>query len=200
MMLDWERNMPFSPEVKTLLFIRCGRLCCLCLKQCGVNIEVAHIRQESKGGSNDEENGIPVCFDCHQEMESYVDSHPKGNKFRPPELIARRDRVYSLVESGAIYAQIVAMQLRRSSNEPTNADIDDSVQRPKPTAEAKRLLEMLTSDAPPDAPDRKIKLLPPQGQAFVLDQLLEEAPSTPASVKALCRAATPSYCPKTFNV
>jgi hypothetical protein len=183
--------MPFDADVKTQMFIRCSRLCCLCLQQCGVNIEAAHILGEAKGGSNDEENGIPVCFNCHQEMESYNNDHPKGNKFRPAELIARRDRVYALVESGAIYAQVVARQLRQHSAEPSNAEIDESVSRPRPTGEAKRLLELLTSDTPPDAPDRKIKLLSPKGQAFILDSLLEEAPKRPSAVAALCKAATP---------
>jgi hypothetical protein len=96
--------MPFEIDTKTEMFIRCGRLCCLCLKQCGTNIEAAHIIDESEGGSNDASNGIPVCFDCHQEFPAYNDKHPKGNKFRPKELIVRRDRVYQLVESGAICA------------------------------------------------------------------------------------------------
>jgi len=96
--------MPFSPEVKTRMFARCMRHCCLCRKQCGANIEAAHIVDEAAGGSNDEENGIPVCFDCHQEVGAYRDSHPKGNKFREEELRARRDRVYELVQSGQISA------------------------------------------------------------------------------------------------
>ncbi len=92
--------MPFSPEVKTLMFIRCNRLCCLCKKQCGTNIEAAHIIDEAAGGSNDAENGIPLCFDCHQEIGGYNDRHPKGNKFRPEELRARRDQVYRIVADG----------------------------------------------------------------------------------------------------
>jgi hypothetical protein len=94
--------VPFSPDVKTGMFIRCHRKCCLCLKQCGTNMEAAHIIDESAGGSNDEENGIPVCFDCHQELGSYNDRHPRGNKMRPEELRARRDRVYSLVKEGKL--------------------------------------------------------------------------------------------------
>jgi hypothetical protein len=74
-------------------------MCCLCLKQCGINIEAAHIIDEAAGGSNDEDNGIPLCFDCHQEIGSYNVKHPRGNKIRPDELRARRDRVYSLVWS-----------------------------------------------------------------------------------------------------
>lgn len=92
--------MPFSPEVKSLMFIRCNRLCCLCKKQCGTNIEAAHIIDEAAGGSNDVENGIPLCFDCHQEIGGYSDRHPKGNKFRPEELRARRGQVYRMVADG----------------------------------------------------------------------------------------------------
>src|SRR5207302_8254027 len=73
-----------------------------CLKQCGINIEAAHIIDEAAGGSNDEDNGIPLCFDCHQEVGSYNDSHPRGNKIRPEELRARRDRVYALVAEGKL--------------------------------------------------------------------------------------------------
>ena len=94
--------MPFDPAVKTAMFIRCNRRCCLCIKQCGLNIEAAHIIDEAAGGSNDADNGIPLCFDCHQEIGSYNDKHPRGNKIRPDELRARRDRAYALVADGRI--------------------------------------------------------------------------------------------------
>lgn len=94
--------MPFEAPVKTKMFTRCHRHCCLCLKQCGVNIEAAHIVDEAAGGSNDEDNGIPLCFDCHQEVGSYNDKHPRGNKFRREELRARRDQVYRWVAEGKI--------------------------------------------------------------------------------------------------
>lgn len=94
--------MPFDSAVKTTMFTRCNRLCCLCFQQCGINIEAAHIIDEAAGGSNDEDNGIPLCFDCHQEIGSYNDRHPRGNKFRPDELRARRDRVYARVADGRI--------------------------------------------------------------------------------------------------
>jgi hypothetical protein len=42
------------------------------------------------------------AFDCHQEIGSYNDKHPRGNKIRPDELRARRDRVYSLVAEGRV--------------------------------------------------------------------------------------------------
>lgn len=94
--------MPFDLVVKTAMFTRCNRRCCLCEKQCGINIEAAHIIDESAGGSNDEDNGIPLCFDCHQEIGSYNDKHPRGNKIRSEELRDRRDRVYKLVAEGKV--------------------------------------------------------------------------------------------------
>src|SRR5436305_1644136 len=100
--LRWRRPMPFDTAVKTRMFVRCNRHCCLCLKHCGINIEAAHIIDEAAGGSNDEENGIPLCFDCHQEIGSYDDKHPRGNKIQPDELRERRDRVYALVADGRI--------------------------------------------------------------------------------------------------
>ena len=104
--------MPFSPQVKARLFTRCARHCCLCLKQCGTNIEVDHIIPESEGGPDTEDNGIPLCFDCHQEVKAYSDNHPRGSKFRPEELQARREHVYQLVESGQIYtARVSEMSL-----------------------------------------------------------------------------------------
>jgi len=105
--------MPFSPQVKARLFTRCARHCCLCRKQCGTNIEVDHIIPESKKGPNTEDNGIPLCLDCHQAAKAYNDKHPRGNKFRPEELRARRDLVYQLVESGQIpTARVSEMSLK----------------------------------------------------------------------------------------
>jgi hypothetical protein len=183
--------MPFSPQVKTAMFVRCARLCCICLKQCGTKIEAAHIVAEAKGGTCDEDNGIPLCFDCHTEVGSYNDEHPKGNKFRPPELRAHRDRVYQWVESGVLHAQMVARQIRRQP-QVSPEEIEELGAPPRPSGEAKKLLSVLTSDSSQDAPDRKVRLLSPSGRAFVIDSLLEDSPTRPSAVAVLCRAATPN--------
>ena len=96
--------MPFSAAVKTRMFFRCRRFCCICHKKCDTNIEAAHIIAESEGGPSDEDNGIPLCFDCHLRIGSYNDSHPRGNKFRPDELRKLRDEVYKRAESGTLDA------------------------------------------------------------------------------------------------
>jgi len=38
-----------------------------------------------QGGDNIE-NAIPVCFECHAEIHSYNDDHPRGRKFTAGEL------------------------------------------------------------------------------------------------------------------
>ena len=49
-------------------------------------MELDHINQRADGGDNSKENAIPVCFECHAEIHSYNDKHPRGRKFRPGEL------------------------------------------------------------------------------------------------------------------
>jgi len=39
-----------------------------------------------EGGDDSIDNAIPVCFECHAEIHSYNDKHPRGRKFLPNEL------------------------------------------------------------------------------------------------------------------
>lgn len=188
--------MPFGIDTKTEVFIRCGRLCCLCLKQCGTNIETAHIIDESEGGSNDASNGIPVCFDCHQEFPAYNDNHPKGNKFRREELIARRDRVYRLVDSGAIYAQVIAERSRSVRSDRTAPALME-VDRPEPSAEARRFLRtLLSTEEAPRATARKLGLLNKQDRAYVLDELTQKAADKAQAVLVLASIIDSPSFPK----
>jgi len=86
--------MPFSSNIRTMVLLWCDRHCCLCKKACGVNIEVHHLVQESEGGSNDIDNAIPLCFDCHSEVTRYNEKHPRGTKYKVDELKTRREQVY----------------------------------------------------------------------------------------------------------
>lgn len=180
--------MPFNEDTKARMFIKCARLCCLCFKQCGTNIEAAHIIDQHAGGSDEEDNGIPVCLDCHQEVGAYNDKHPKGNKFRPKELKGRRDHVYRLVETGVIHARLVAIQARAKSKGDVPA-LPEEVKPPEPTMEGKRMLEALLKQGL-NAPGGKLKLLSADDRAYVLDKLVESAPSMPVAVEILMQAAT----------
>jgi hypothetical protein len=54
-------------------------------------MEIDHIVPKSEGGSETKDNAIPVCFECHAEIHSYNDKHPRGRKFRPDELRHHRE-------------------------------------------------------------------------------------------------------------
>lgn len=164
--------MPFNTNTKANMFIRCARLCCLCLKQCGTNIEAAHIVDESKGGSNDESNGIPLCFDCHQEIGAYDPKHPKGNKFSHDELRARRDRVYRLVESGAMHANVIAASVRaKGGNDVTK----EMLKPPTPSAEARELLARILAGDTVACRGGKLRMLDPESRGAILDHLIQSS-------------------------
>jgi len=74
------------------MLIRCRRYCCVCGKWCGSKITIHHI---DGNDDNSEDNGIPVCFDCHAEIVSYNKEHPIGRKFQPSELIKLRNLTYA---------------------------------------------------------------------------------------------------------
>lgn len=90
--------MPFSEKVKKDAMIACGRSCCVCHKFCGAKMEVHHIIAQYEGGSDDFENAIPLCFDCHAEVKAYNEKHPKGIKFSPNELKTHRDNWYKTIK------------------------------------------------------------------------------------------------------
>jgi hypothetical protein len=84
--------MPFQRDEVSTLLSRCHRRCCLCHRFCGVKIETDHIVPTENSGSDDIENAIPVCFECHAEIHSYNDKHPRGRKFQPDELRRHKEQ------------------------------------------------------------------------------------------------------------
>lgn len=47
---------------------------------------------ESEGESNNIDNTIPVCFDCHAEVQLYNDKHYRGPNYTTNKLIAHKTR------------------------------------------------------------------------------------------------------------
>lgn len=94
--------MSFSPEVAEELLVKSARHCCLCRKFKGTKIEVHHIIPLANDGSDDPDNGIPLCFDCHADVMSYNAKHPKGRKFRSAELKKHRDQWFILAQTRGV--------------------------------------------------------------------------------------------------
>src|ERR1043166_5351104 len=86
-----EIHMPFSPDLRDKLLLWCDRHCCLCKKACDVFIEVHHI---DPNGGDDEDNAIPLCFECHGRVSHYDPKHPIGTKCKSAELKKRREQIY----------------------------------------------------------------------------------------------------------
>ena len=87
-------GMSFPSDLREKLLLWCDRRCCLCRRTCEILIELHHIVPKSEGGTDDEDNAIPLCFDCHAKVGHYNDLAPRGTKFKPEELKKRREQVY----------------------------------------------------------------------------------------------------------
>jgi hypothetical protein len=55
-------------------------------------MELHHIEPSANGGGDAIDNAIPVCFECHAEIQLYNDAHPRGRKFHPEELRAHKEQ------------------------------------------------------------------------------------------------------------
>ena len=85
------RPPEFCEEDKIKMLLWCARHCCLCGKNAGLDIEIAHINNKT---GNNIDNGIPLCYDCHAKIGHYNREHPRGNKYKDYELKARREQIY----------------------------------------------------------------------------------------------------------
>jgi hypothetical protein len=82
-----------------MLLAECHRRCCICHRFCGIRIETHHIIPENEGGNNNISNAIPVCFDCHAEVQLYNNKHPRGRKYTANELREHKKRWLKLCKS-----------------------------------------------------------------------------------------------------
>ncbi len=85
------KRKDFSLDTKLKVLSLCDRHCCLCGKQCGINIIVHHLEDNS---NNDIDNAIPLCFVCHGQVGMYNEKHAVGNKYSIKELKQRRKQIY----------------------------------------------------------------------------------------------------------
>jgi hypothetical protein len=108
-------------EVDDLL-VRCHRRCCVCHRFCGVKIETDHIIPTEERGGDDIENAIPVCFECHAEIHSYNDKHPRGRKFSPDELRAHKEQWLKICSE---HPEVLVGAIRNADVGPLQALVDE---------------------------------------------------------------------------
>ncbi|MGA3263948.1 MAG: HNH endonuclease signature motif containing protein [Terracidiphilus sp.] len=111
------------PKAKVIeLLAQCHRRCCICHRFCGVKIETDHIVPIESGGKDDIENAIPVCFECHAEIHSYNDKHPRGRKFQPDELRLHREQWLKICDERP---EVLVGAIRNADVGPLQALIDE---------------------------------------------------------------------------
>ncbi len=95
--------MPFRENEVADLLVKCHRRCCICHRFCGFKMEMDHITPKAEQGTDEIENAIPVCFECHAEIHAYNDKHPRGRKYRPEELQGHKKQWLTICESSAAF-------------------------------------------------------------------------------------------------
>ena len=114
--------MGFPRDEVDELLVACHRRCCICHRFCGVKMETDHIVPAADGGPDTIDNAIPVCFECHAEIHSYNDRHPRGRKFRPEELGQHKQQWLEICKARP---EIFLTALRNSDVGPMQALIDE---------------------------------------------------------------------------
>ena len=92
-MQDERGIMAFDRDQVADLLVQCHRRCCICHRFCGFKMETDHITPPNEGGTDDIDNALPVCFECHAEIHCYNTDHPRGRKFTAEELVSKREDV-----------------------------------------------------------------------------------------------------------
>ena len=114
--------MAFNRGQVSVLLAECHRRCCICHRFCGVKMETDHIVPTSEEGKDDIENAIPVCFECHAEIHSYNDDHPRGRKFTPEELRQHKEQWLNICRD---QPEMLVKSYARSDVGPLQALLDE---------------------------------------------------------------------------
>ena len=114
--------MGFKRDEVSKLLVDAHRRCAICHRFCGTKIETDHIIPEADGGTDDIDNAIPVCFECHAEIHSYNDRHPRGRKFMPDELRAHKAQWLQICKQNP---EVLTTSSRTADVGPLQALIDE---------------------------------------------------------------------------
>lgn len=94
--------MSIPDRIVAKILVKSARHCCICRRFSPLQIQIHHIVELSEGGSNDEENLIPICILCHSSVHAKMHM-TKG--FSREELKGHRDATYDMVEKGKLPSQ-----------------------------------------------------------------------------------------------
>ena len=93
--------MAISEDLAAEVLAKSARHCCVCRQYMPLAIQVHHIREKHDGGTDEFENLIPVCIQCHASIHT---TSKMTRNFTERELKKSRDIVYDLVAAGRLPA------------------------------------------------------------------------------------------------
>jgi hypothetical protein len=79
------------------MMVKCGRRCCICRRYRPTKLQVHHIQERSKGGSDEEDNLIVTCLSCHSDVHTQT---LFARRFTEAELKSHRDETVRAVAEG----------------------------------------------------------------------------------------------------
>lgn len=112
----------FNRDEVSDLLAKCHRRCCICHRFCGFKMETDHIVPSGEDGTDEIDNAIPVCLECHAEIHCYNTAHPRGRKFMAKELTQHKEQWLSICENRP---EILVQALTTSDVGPLNSLVDE---------------------------------------------------------------------------
>ena len=106
--------MSVPENIIAKILVKSARHCCICRRFSPLQIQIHHIIEQRDGGTNDEENLIPICIVCHASVHTKTNM-TKG--FSQIELKGHRETVYDMVAKGKLplQAQITGGEMQALS-------------------------------------------------------------------------------------
>ncbi|MFW9333752.1 HNH endonuclease [Paenibacillus polymyxa] len=93
--------MSINEDVLSEVLSKSARHCCICRQFLPLSIQVHHIIEKSDGGTDDFDNLIPVCIQCH----GFIHTNPHmTRKFTAKEQKMSRNDLYEMVSVGKLPA------------------------------------------------------------------------------------------------
>ena len=113
--------MGFNKNDIEQLLADCGRRCCICGNL--HKLQVHHIKPKEYGGTDDIENGIPLCPNCHDEVHTDYSSGKTTRTYSEGELKLHKQRTIGLVNGKGLEKDIETPTLTSITVTPSNSYI-----------------------------------------------------------------------------
>jgi hypothetical protein len=94
--------MGFNQKEADKLLADTGRRCCICGSL--HNVQLHHIIPVEEGGTDDIDNAIPLCPNCHDEVHGHYASGRTTRAYTPNELKLHRQRTIEMVSKEKTWA------------------------------------------------------------------------------------------------